>query len=385
MKKIIIEHRNIKLKNLISGPAPTGRILNYLYQTGTVGLKHINGNRKTSLSDNVGDAWCIEFMIGLGLVRLGNNPIGSTYKLELTESGKKLFNFIKNNPVVFDEGFHSSNIVTLKQQINNCHPDFYQTFKDIFTNTYPFLILKEYLKENGYSYDKRTLFNKDFFEAVADLYGENAREAGFNRVPSLIQLCELFGFVVSGRSLNFIKSRFETSNSNIAIYEYDNDELVEEASNAEKVYDLSYKQLKKYGEKGTIMVSAEVRNPDLQKKYKNNLSIKQNHKCVICGISTSEMLLGSHIKEASKCNVTEKADIQNGLLLCANHDKLFDRHLISFNPESGLIQINEKMIKDGLDFLNLDKNFTLPSYLLTPERVKYLKIHYNIFLDKATD
>lgn len=46
------------------------------------------------------------------------------------------------------------------------------------------------------------------------------------------------------------------------------------------------------------------------------------------------MLIGSHIKEWTSSNDTEKLDVNNGLLLCAHHDALFDKH---FQDDGSLI------------------------------------------------
>lgn len=381
MKKYDIESVNLEFKNLLSGPAPVGRILNYIYLAGTKGLKHKNGNRQTNLNNNIGDAWCTEFMLGLGLVRLGST-VGTAYKLELTSNGMLLFDYMKNKDFDFDEGIYNSNISNVLLQIKKCHHDFYQAFKNIFVNTYPFLILKDYLKETGYSFDNSNDFNMNFFEAVADLYGEQAREAGFNRVPSLIQLCKLFGFAESRSGVYFNKAMFENIDSDMAVYEFIESSLVEEAKTIEKLYAFGADIAEKYGEDGTVFVSGLARNSELQKKFKNNLSVEQEHKCVICGLKTEKLLIGSHIKPAADCNVYEKADTQNGLLLCANHDKLFDRYLISFNPQNGKIVINENQIKDESLFLKLDSEFILPDYLLTDKRKKYLEIHYQEFLKR---
>ncbi|MBO5463656.1 MAG: HNH endonuclease [Clostridia bacterium] len=381
MKKYDIKSVNLEFKNLLSGPAPVGRILNYIYLIGTKGLKHKNGNRQTNLNNNIGDAWCTEFMLGLGLVRLGN-IVGTAYKLELTNNGMLLFGYMKDKDFDFDEGVYNSNILNVLSQIKKCHPNLYQEFKNIFVNTYPFLILKDYLKEKGYSFDSSDSFNKDFFEAVADLYGEQAREAGFNRVPSLIQLCKLFGFAELRSGVHFNKATFENLDSDIAVYEFIESSLIEEAEKIQKLYEFGADIAEKYGEDGTVFVSGLARNSELQKKFKNNLSVEQEHKCVICGLKTEKLLIGSHIKPSADCNVFEKADTQNGLLLCANHDKLFDRYLISFNPQNGKITINEKPIKDEYPFLKLEANFVLPDHLLTDKRKKYLENHYQEFLKR---
>ncbi len=382
MKKYDIAAVNIAFKNMLSGPAPAGRILNYLYLTGKGELKHRNGNRKTGLTDGIGDAWCTEFMIGLGLVRLGNE-VGSARKLALTANGERLFGLMNDGYTRFNEGVHNSDILTLRSQINACHPDLLKVFEEIFVNTFPFLTLKEYLKENGYSYKDSNSFSKDFFEAVAELYGDNAREAGFNRVPSLIQLCKLFGFVELKQGVHFIKSKLENTGSSIPVYEYTESELVKEVEQIDRLFELGADIAEKYGEDGTVFASGVVRNSDLQRKFKNNLSVEQNHRCVICGLKTDSLLIGSHIKPAAKCNVHEKADTQNGLLLCANHDKLFDRHLISFDPQSGKILIDKGSVKDTLPFLNLNENFTLPQNLMSERRRQYLKLHKDEFIKKS--
>ena len=55
-KYILLSTYRIELKNLISGPAPVGRILNYLNLTGNGCLKHKNGYRLTNLINNVASA-----------------------------------------------------------------------------------------------------------------------------------------------------------------------------------------------------------------------------------------------------------------------------------------------------------------------------------------
>ena len=54
----------------------------------------------------------------------------------------------------------------------------------------------------------------------------------------------------------------------------------------------------------------------------------------------NELLVASHIKPWSISDANEKLDIHNGLLMCPNHDKLFDRGYISFD-DTGRILISE--------------------------------------------
>lgn len=66
------------------------------------------------------------------------------------------------------------------------------------------------------------------------------------------------------------------------------------------------------------------------------LLLLECHHCNLCDISTTSVLRASHIKEWSESTREELIEANNGLLLCANHDALFDRHLISFAPETGI-------------------------------------------------
>lgn len=71
--------------------------------------------------------------------------------------------------------------------------------------------------------------------------------------------------------------------------------------------------------------------------FKDLLINKYHNQCALCRITTYQMLIGSHIKAWKDSNDTEKMDENNGLLLCAHHDALFDKHLISFEDTGDLI------------------------------------------------
>ena len=95
----------------------------------------------------------------------------------------------------------------------------------------------------------------------------------------------------------------------------------------------------------------------------------------MCGIKNRDLLVGSHIKPAAICNSIEKCDYNNGLLLCCNHDKLFDRYLITFSFLDGQIEISKTISEDDIIKLGLSRDFVLPSELLTNERISYLTEH----------
>ena len=89
------------------------------------------------------------------------------------------------------------------------------------------------------------------------------------------------------------------------------------------------------------------------------LLLLERHQCNLCDITTTSVLRASHIKEWSESSREERIDANNGLLLCANHDALFDRHQISFNPESGDICISDSINSEQRTALNLSDSFNL--------------------------
>ena len=71
-------------------------------------------------------------------------------------------------------------------------------------------------------------------------------------------------------------------------------------------------------------------------KFKKALLRRQDH-CQVCGLDLEGLLIASHIKPWSKSDENEKVDPENGLLLCPNHDALFDKGLISFTDGGDLL------------------------------------------------
>lgn len=109
------------------------------------------------------------------------------------------------------------------------------------------------------------------------------------------------------------------------------------------------------------------------------LLLLERHQCNLCDITTTSVLRASHIKEWSESSREERIDANNGLLLCANHDALFDRHLISFEPSSGDICISSSIGTEQRAALNLSDSFNLT---MSDRMKSYMQIHYKKFIDK---
>lgn len=98
--------------------------------------------------------------------------------------------------------------------------------------------------------------------------------------------------------------------------------------------------------------------------------------------SLGALFVASHIKGFRDPNTLneEKYDINNGLLLCANADALFDKHLISINEKKELVfsfLMDDVKLKSQLLLL-------MPIFqpVLNEKRMEYLSYHYSVFQQK---
>lgn len=105
--------------------------------------------------------------------------------------------------------------------------------------------------------------------------------------------------------------------------------------------------------------------------FKDLLLNRYTGKCALCDITTRSMLVGSHIKEWSASSNDEKLDAANGLLLCAHHDALFDKHLISFDQDGRLI-VSPTLSEEEKKALNIDQ---IPDITVTEEMKPFLSYH----------
>ena len=120
----------------------------------------------------------------------------------------------------------------------------------------------------------------------------------------------------------------------------------------------------------------------LQTFYKDTLFHEFDHRCPICDIHLPHMLIASHIKPFRDCaHLYEPIDNNNGLLLCRNHDYLFDQGYISFLDDGRLLVCSELQKEpDHREVYHLPKDFHLDASLMTPERKLFLAYHRkNIF------
>lgn len=94
------------------------------------------------------------------------------------------------------------------------------------------------------------------------------------------------------------------------------------------------------------------------------------------------MFIASHIKAYANCEEHEKYDVNNGLLLYAGTDALFDKYMITIGEDKEIIF--SYLIDDDLKReLQLDRAVYKP--ILNPQRMEYMKEHRRIFLEKEIE
>jgi|SRR5690625_4078397 len=110
-------------------------------------------------------------------------------------------------------------------------------------------------------------------------------------------------------------------------------------------------------------------------KFKNAL-LKLSEKCKLCDLNDRRFLIASHIKPWNASTNEERLDVNNGFLLCPNHDWVFDKGYISFDSD-GSILISDILSDLLLKSLGIDKPMSVN---LNKTQEKYMYWHReNIF------
>jgi HNH endonuclease len=79
-----------------------------------------------------------------------------------------------------------------------------------------------------------------------------------------------------------------------------------------------------------------------QGQFRDELMIDFDNQCAVTGITNGMLLKASHVKPWSVCDNDSRLDRNNGLLLAAGIDALFDKGFITFHDD-GKILISKKL------------------------------------------
>ena len=130
--------------------------------------------------------------------------------------------------------------------------------------------------------------------------------------------------------------------------------------------EIETKQLQ--GEEREALIKVRVN----QSAFRKLLMRRYTH-CCLCDVDDESLLVASHIKPWAKSSHEEKVDVNNGLLLCPNHDKLFDRGYISFD-NGGHIVISDELSKNCAISMNIKNDMQIE---LSNDNIKYMEYHIN--------
>lgn len=108
-----------------------------------------------------------------------------------------------------------------------------------------------------------------------------------------------------------------------------------------------------------------------QGDFRDGLVRRFRGRCPVTLLENLELLVASHIKPWSACSNPERLDPENGILLSALVDKLFDRGLLSFGDNGDPI-FSPMLSKEDLERLRVH---CVSSVRLTEANRRYLEYH----------
>ncbi|PFR17447.1 HNH endonuclease [Bacillus cereus] len=116
-----------------------------------------------------------------------------------------------------------------------------------------------------------------------------------------------------------------------------------------------------------------------QQKFRKALMELWNGKCALCGINLPELLRASHSKPWKDSTSMERLNSYNGVLLCCNHDALYDKGFITFDGQ-GRLHISPLVVETDYLIFGLRPKAKIEIH---PENKLYFKWHKrNIFKTK---
>ncbi len=228
----------------------------------------------------------------------------------------------------------------------------------------------------------------DFFKFLSEF--EKVTKSTRTNYISYLRFLNKYYIINSSITKNSISEIFEKENiekENRKFYTKDNDisnfksalnkylKFIQFDFNA-KIY-LSEEKTVSEINNNSIITITEKQNLTLsrvgQGRFRNQL-IEYWKGCAISKFDKVNLLVASHIKPWRVCNNYERLDVNNGLLLTPNYDKLFDRGYINFD-NNGKIIISKYLSLDDQKILNIDTNLKIER--LNDHHKEYLKYHVN--------
>ncbi|KUE86588.1 hypothetical protein ASL20_22805 [Cupriavidus necator] len=113
-----------------------------------------------------------------------------------------------------------------------------------------------------------------------------------------------------------------------------------------------------------------------QGAYRKQMLELWEGKCAVTGFTIQSALIASHAKPWADSNDEERLDPCNGLPLIATLDRLFDKFLIAFDPETGEMLVSREIGEADRTILGLPANLRkVPN----EQQARYLRLHLDNF------
>jgi len=111
--------------------------------------------------------------------------------------------------------------------------------------------------------------------------------------------------------------------------------------------------------------------------FRDSLMEKWQGRCAVTGLTCAELLRASHIQPWKSSSARQRLDPNNGLLLTAHIDALFDKGLIAFDDQGNML-LSSRIKKAECAQLNLPTSLRHPPSDATKA---YLKYHREFIFD----
>lgn len=313
--------RKLEGKYLVSGPAPLGRILNYIKRIKLNQYKSSVRGPRLKDRENLDD-WTVCFMVGLALIEKPKRT--PKLKIRLTHNAEKIYSLIKDLSDFIDRlGKSKSDMLTIKQQFRNSYPQLHQSLKEVFLASDSLRNLAIFFKNRNVRYIDRQQFYKEYGR-IFDIH-----EAGFNRLPSLIQMAEFCDILIeNGTKIHiydwdyineFTITKTEEALRNIIEQDIKTGKPKKQKLDIDEQNFLSDLSDKTLPEKKRTVVTLFKRNTKIARKLK----ILYQGECQICNF-TFEKENGENYSEAHHIvplGEQGSEEIKNIIILCANCHK----------------------------------------------------------------
>ncbi|MDR6384012.1 HNH endonuclease [Paraburkholderia caribensis] len=113
-----------------------------------------------------------------------------------------------------------------------------------------------------------------------------------------------------------------------------------------------------------------------QGTYRKQMLELWDGQCAVTGLTVQSALIASHAKPWAESTDEERLDPCNGLPLTATLDRLFDKYLVAFVPDTGKMLISDRIDETARAILGIPA-----SLRKTPsaQQARYLKLHLDRF------